>query len=658
MEMDVAASRLKKILALMATESRAILSYGTKDDEEGTRQSIDNLRGLHAKLQTIDNTVRRRLEQLPDKIKASIHQDLTDIKRAEKFIFEWNNRYKYLIPFNTLVQTSAGRHRILDYILPLKWNFQGDIFVIKREVDLCFIPELIGRGQARILAIGIDTESNSIFHHKAIFAKNSNDIKKYLTTMTSPRADRLCTLRYDDTDIETDDELWDETKHAFTLLLTNKLTVEAFGSVWLTQGLQNMKSIANGINMDAIKSQLKGLPVVIVSPGPSLDKNIHLLHKLKGHAIIMAAAQCAKALHKIALIPDFIVIADPGNLVYFLEGVDISEVGALIAGVSCHPGFFNKPFKNIISFNANASVDRWITNVFNDTIPLASAGSVSIDCFLLAKYLESSAIIMVGLDLALSGGSTYSNESANSKSIAIIDEARKTIQYTNVDSNMEQVYIDKGLSSKDTVEKLYTLPGYYGGKVITRPNYYLFYNEFVDLARQEAESSKPTPIINCTEGGAYINGFQHMKLSEAINKYRSDVQVKVNEKICLAKNLMDSSLRIKKYEYFMNINISRLKSVIKLINECRTISKQLPASEETLNKLTRIEKKLISKVKQMPFLSLPNFSVVQQALEISSDAENIKDSNGVAQYLYDALEGTCIKVLNAMTINKKLQNIE
>jgi hypothetical protein len=646
MVIDVEAGRLIKILAAMANESRAALSFGAQDDEERTRQAIDNLRGLHAKLQTIDNSVRERLEKLPESTQIPIHQNVEDIKQAENFISAWNKRYKELVAFEILVATAAGRQRVLDYVLPAEWDFARDIYVVTRASDQCFIPELVARGQIRILAIGMEKDEKYDTESKVAYTKNDTEIKQYFQKLGSAQASRLSTISHNDT--SDDGKLWGVVTHAFTMLESNKATIETFGNTWLTQGLQNMKKIACGMNMAAIKDQLKELPVVIVSPGPSLDKNIHLLHQLKGRAIIMAAAQCAKALHKIGVVPDFIVIADPGKLVYFLDGVDISEVGALIAGVSCHPEFYEKPFNQIISFNANAQIDRWISNVFNDTIEMTSAGSVSIDCFLLAKYLEASAIIMVGLDLALSGGATYSSQSANSESVAEVDEQRQTIRFSNVSPDMEQVFLDKGASSKDTVEKLHTLPGYHGGTVLTRSNYYLFYNEFVELARKEAVLAKPTPIINSTEGGAYVEGFQHIPLSEAAEKYGTNESINVPMRLEKSKNNIDPQWREKQYLDFKIKVQKELNEVKRKINQCRKLSMKSTRSEKAFSALNKTEKALIQQLGNLPFISLPNFGMTQQVVQISNDARSVSETNDVASILYDAIEKTANEVLEIL----------
>jgi hypothetical protein len=479
MELDAATGRLIKILGQMAQASQDALQAGIAGDEPGTRQAVDRLRLLQAKLGTVDLVARTVLDKLPENQQRPLREVLGHIQAAEAFVRTWTKRYQGIAEFEELSNSSEGRHAILDYTLPLDWHFEGDVFLLFDESDLGFLSELVERGQKRILFVGTEPTlaGQEGKMHKA---SSATDLRSYFMKLTSPAPVRLSFLAprgANDRDV-----IWHDVKHAFTLAHSNYHTSKVLGGAWMTQGLQNLDAIAKSANLAALKPSLKGLPIVIISPGPSLDKNIHLLKGLKGRAILMAAAQCARALQAADVVPDFLVVADPGDLVYFLDGVDTSEIDALIIGVSSHPDFYKKKFKHIVTFNANSTVDAWISNIFGDTHAISTAGSVSIDCFFFAKYFECSHILMVGLDLALSEGKAYSNKSANSESTVTIDAATNTLSFSNVPQTMERIFLAKGANSEDTVETVLTLPGYYGGTVQTRPNYHLFHGEFVVFA--------------------------------------------------------------------------------------------------------------------------------------------------------------------------------
>ena len=638
MEMDVAAARLVKILSQMAQACTEILAAGIQGDEVRTRLASDELRTLQSKLNSIDDAVRAQVDQLPLAQRQLIAEDIATIKNAENFLGTWRKRYQGLIEYKVLSETPEGQDGILDYALPDAWNFHSDVFILFDRSELPYIERLEPRGQRRVLIIDKLTEDILPNNCDIVIARNSGEIYDYFINLPGPAPAKVGILP-ENTQSKYPDA-WKEIQQSFNRALANTHTAKILGASWMTQGLQNLPAIANSSNLLAVKEGLKGLPVVIISPGPSLDKNISLLKELKGRAILMAAAQCARALHKAGVIPDFIVIADPGNLAYFLDGVDVSQVGALIVGVSCHPDFYKIPFKNRISFNANSTIDRWISDIFEDTLPISSAGSVSIDCFYIAKFLECSHIIMVGLDLALSEGKVYSSQSANAESDAVLDTKTNTLTFKNVPPEMEQILLAKGHSSKDTIEPALTLPGYYGGTVFTRSNYHIFHGEFVELAKVESQRNNPTPLINATEGGAYIEGFEHITLKSVIEENIPDHTNNISEAIDLGCEKVDKKIRIRKYnEAKFSLKIS-LNDTIKLVNRCRTLSKNGKPTIKQLADQTKTEQKLIKSLKKVPFISLPNVEEIANVIQLSEDEITIAGTNAIANIIYDAIESS------------------
>ena len=642
MQIDPSATRLIKVLSQMARASQAALAAGANGNEDETRTSVDKLRRLQAKLNNIDNTVRIQLNDLPPDLQAGVQEDLSKIKSAEPFIKNWCQRYRDLISFEILQKTEEGRQAILDYALPLDWNFDTDVFLLFGDREIGFSEDLKKRGQKRILSVAVAKCSS--FDGNIFCAHDENQIREYFSKLKLPKPTRVAMVsNKNKTDFQ---KQWDIVKHGLTLSMSNSHTSELYGNSWLMQGLANLPSIARSMNMAALKTALNGLPMVIVSPGPSLDKNIHQLKEIKGRAVIMAAAQCAKALYAAGIVPDFIAVADPNNLVYFLDGVDVSQVEGLIVGVSCHPGFYTKPFKHIITFNANANIDAWISDIFNDTLPISAAGSISIDCLYFAKYIGCSHIIMVGLDLALSDGNTYSNFSANAASKVLIDSKTKTLSFINVPEEMEEVFLAKGSASEDTIEPALELPGYYGGEVITRPNYHLFHREIVEIARAEQLLDKPTPLINSTEGGAYIPGFEHVSLNTSIEKYLGETSFDIASQVAKAYQSLDVS---KREEQLKNTKLKmerQIRNVLRLVNKCKDLSQ--PSKLNQTDKLNKLEKKLIHEIRAMPYLSLPNGKQTKMAMEMSGDASNINEANGVANYIYQAIENTSHDILELL----------
>ena len=643
MEIDVATGRLIKILGQMGQASQDALRAGMDGDEPGTRKAVDYLRLLKAKLSTVDQAARAVVDTLPEDQQRPLKEALSHIRAAEQFVRTWSKRYQGVASVEDLSKSSEGRHAILDYTLPLDWNFESDVFIVFDDAELLFATELLERGHNRILFVGAEKPAGDPLL-EVEQANSAVELRSYFMKLTNPAPVRLSCIAPQDAPDRAG--IWNDIKHAFNLAHSNFQTARALGGAWMTQGLKNLDSIAKSSNLAAQKPGLRGLPVVIISPGPSLDKNIHQLKALKGRAILIAAAQCARALQTAGVVPDFIVVADPGNIVYFLDEVDTNLVEGLIVGVSAHPDFHKKPFKNTIAFNANSTLDTWISDIFGDTLPISSAGSVSIDCFYIAKYWECSHIIMVGLDLALTEGRGYSSQSANNEANISINEETKTLKFTNVSENMRKIFTAQGLTNNNDTEELMTLPGYSGGIVNTRQNYHIFHGEFVALAKHEISLPSPTPLINCTEGGAFIDGFEHISLSEAIEKYIGKDDKDISKKIqsaCQVTNYQERLELSRKAKLKMLKDIEKIR---RLIKECQGLSRPGKSTIGKMKKLKSTERILINSIRQTPYISLPNVDLVKKAIEMVGDASNIDETNLVARYIYDSVETTCKEVID------------
>jgi hypothetical protein len=253
---------------------------------------------------------------------------------------------------------------------------------------------------------------------------------------------------------------------------------------------------------------------------------------------------------------------------------------------------------------------------------------------------------MVGLDLALSDGNNYSNFSANAASKVLIDSKTKTLSFINVPEEMEEVFLAKGSASEDTIEPALELPGYYGGEVITRPNYYLFHREIIEIARAEQLLEKPTPLINSTESGAYIPGFEHVSLNSTIEKYLGETSFDIASRVAKAYQSLDVSKREEQLENTILKMVRQIRNVLRLVHQCKDLSQ--PSKLNQTNKLNKLEKKLIREIREMPYLSLPNGKQTKMAMEMSGDASNINEANGVANYIYQAIEDTSHEILGLL----------
>lgn len=643
--LDAAATRLIKLLSQQAQASARALTAAVNGDESATRSAVDQIRVIRSKLSDVPPQAHQQLERLPSQAKDEIQNDLNQIQRADTFIPAWCQRYAQISNFEELCKSAEGRHAHIDHVLPMAWDFEKDIIVLASAQQLAFAEELVKRGQKRIIVINAEVPLDTTLPPGVELKNTKDELRNYLLHIKRPFPVRITALHPDIVQDCKEPLVWEDIKQVFTLFLTNQKTSRTFGDRWLTQGIANLPEIAASSHLTALGNSLKGLPFVIIAPGPSLDRNIHLLKQLKGRAVLMAAAQCARALSKAGIVPDFIVVIDPGDLAYFLDDVDTSQIDALLIGVSCHPDFYKKEFKRKIVFNANVTADRWISDLFEESIPLSSAGSVSVASMHIARYLECGPIILVGQDLALSEGKQYSSFSANSQMVSAIDAEGKTISFSNISENQEKIFEATGTSSRDTIEPVLTLPGYYGGIVQTRANYHIFHGEFVNLAAQEKKSEHPRTLLNCTEGGASIEGFLHIPLAQAIESFTQREDQHISETIAKATAQGRQAERNKLITKKLAGMKTDLEDAIRIANKCQTITRRTRSVSQGSSELNTLEKKLIQLMNRLPAMALPNQDEIQHALAMSADASTIKENYGAANVLYERIIATGNEIL-------------
>jgi len=111
-------------------------------------------------------------------------------------------------------------------------------------------------------------------------------------------------------------EMWDKLRDSF-IKLANNFTVDIatrrkFGELWVHNNIKNLNKICEASNAGVLVGKFKGIPGILVSAGPSLEKNIHLLKGLEDKCVIMAAGTAVRIMEDFGLAPHFMVGIDAG----------------------------------------------------------------------------------------------------------------------------------------------------------------------------------------------------------------------------------------------------------------------------------------------------------------------------------------------------------
>jgi len=632
---------LIRILERMSDLSSGILQAGMAGDESLTRTRVDQLRQEKSSLLVKNRAVGEQLQEAPAEIKQQIQELLNNISKSEQFISAWCCRYRGILDHQALMESPERCDDLVDELIPQSWDWKHDILILPNWVTQALVEALYARGQKRICIFEFDDRPRFQGMEKLFYIAREKDAFDYFNLSDVYASARITYISVA-TPLEAANEehrkieqkLLEDFKMAFVHRIANLNTIKLQGARLLNQGLKNLAAIAGAAPFSKMIGRFQGIPMLIVSPGPSLDKNIDQIKDFKGKALIVAPAQSAWALTSVGVIPDIVVIADPNEMQYLLEGVPMEQVTALILGVTCHPALYEKHTDKIITFNANLGLDAWISDIFNDTTKLPAGGSVSTDALCMGVFLKCSPIILVGQDLSFAEDKQYANASADGQVKIIKNEVDNTISYSNLTDGLETVLAAGGFDGKTFVEPLRTLPGYYGGTVFTKTDYAIFHSEFKSIADAVKRESQGIRLLNCTEGGAYIEGFEHISLSSAKESLRES-QINFNITNEIKAVLSSTDVQHRRMQLGKSLKTMRRNLIDAKISaqKCQVLAQYAMKDGSTI-KLAAEEKKLITAVKNTLFISLAAQEKILTAIQLGVEAQTIPESLVASNILF------------------------
>lgn len=385
----------------------------------------------------------------------------------------------------------------------------------------------------------------------------------------------------------------------------------------------NLPYLYEGYNIRDLKGILPDdVPTIVVSAGPSLNKNMMDLKKAVGKACIIATDTAMKPLLNAGIVPNMFVIVDGLKPATLFEHKDISKSAMVtMTAVSVDPMKLHKGKKFFYHSDSyfedqilkdlgkKEDCDRTLYN-------LPTGGSVATSAFSLGVYMGSKTIILIGQDLAMTGNRTHADGTFKEKMDEIDAESEEYFEIESID----------------------------GGKVLTRADFKLY----LDWFEARIKDWKHITVIDATEGGAKIHGSKIMTLKRAIQKTcRRDFNVKwhidhqkklfvgENRKIAL-KYFADSEkklLEVKKkaeegfklYEKLEKIT----KKSSKTDNELRKVLKRIKKINNYMEKDYMAET-VIDSLKGLEYVLRPLIYQIQE--DKSSELSDVSQQGKIMMY--------------------------
>ncbi len=259
--------------------------------------------------------------------------------------------------------------------------------------------------------------------------------------------------------------------------------------------LGNVREILENPGAGCLKDQFRGYPAFIVSNGPSLDKNMHWLKKIKGRGLMLCAESAILPLLRNGITPDAVVVIERTKATYtcHFRDIDYPPGVALLALAVADPRVFPS-FKGqkIPLLRAKETPNIWLGEYFGDGHMIDTGANVAHLAMEMAAFMGADPIIFAGQDYA----------------------------YGKDDQTHSSASIYAGESGRKARERLSALPTVYlegnDGKPV-RSN--MLWADFKQGMEQKIACHPGIDFINATEGGAKISGTRLMKLEQAIGDY-------------------------------------------------------------------------------------------------------------------------------------------
>ena len=279
-----------------------------------------------------------------------------------------------------------------------------------------------------------------------------------------------------------------------TLVLNGRRTLENIS--------RNLGWYVAAPDTSRLTDRYKNAPAVIVSAGPSLRKNKHLLKNLPGKAVVIAVQTTFQPLLEMGIEPDFVTALDYHDICtrYFekLPAKVKTELVAEAKATNLIFGLHTGP----VTLIGNEMAEALLREMRIEKAKLPCGSTVAHLAYYLAEHLGCDPIIFVGQDLGFSDGLYY----VPGTSFEDVWRPELGRFCTMEMKNWEHIVRERPIMRK--------IPDINGQPMFTEERMFTYLQQFErDFLRSDRK------IIDASEGGAAKRGTTVMKLADAIEQY-------------------------------------------------------------------------------------------------------------------------------------------
>jgi len=295
----------------------------------------------------------------------------------------------------------------------------------------------------------------------------------------------------------------------------SKATYRNRAKFWVEDIIDNVELLTHSPPFLTLEGHYDGVPGFIIGAGPSLDKNIALVREAAKKGIVFATNSGAVSLARHGIEPQVVCCIESidassklGNLFFIDRVVRAFSLSAAPQTLRTGAGPLMPVHEAIAQYNGPLED---LTG--HGGLPMA--GSVSTIAASLARVLGCSPLVLIGQDLAYSGGRTYATGTGYESSRAEIDPQTGTI-HLKWNEEIIRVHGEAQGQTRDR-EELRRVPAWGGeGEVDSGVGFAGVQHWFEATAELLRKMGSTIELVNATEGGVHIAGYEDRRLSDVL----------------------------------------------------------------------------------------------------------------------------------------------
>lgn len=341
----------------------------------------------------------------------------------------------------------------------------------------------------------------------------------------------------------------------------NRNTESFFGKKIVKNTVRNLRFIKNANTvLDYLGKIPVDVPAIIVSAGPSLDKNIDELKRAKGKAVIVATDTALRYLFAHDIDPDFVVTLDPQKPAEYFSDPRCKSI-PMFCKIESNQVILRYHTGKKILFSCHNYVNKLFLKFGKRISSYGAGGSVATGAFSVCAGLKFNRIVLIGQDLAYGNGVTHAGGDVSP--IRAEDEGIRMIE------------------------------DIYGNMIKTRHDWYIYLQWFVSSIEEVPEIE----VIDATEGGARIKGAKLMTLKDVIDQYCNkivdcdsivkNIQPTLSEKESIEIEAMIAEDR-RDLDKILTKSTKAISLCNKLIKECKNNRFESDECSDIVGKITKI----------------------------------------------------------------------